>query len=89
VPLHDLGVDPSVQDLERDTLKKVNGALCQPIHHSGLGFGAQLKRRAMICQVCEYEERGEVQMTVNIFLAHSDRVCTQTHPSHPKKGIGA
>jgi hypothetical protein len=86
VILHDLGVERSVQDSERDALKKVNSALCQPIHHSGLGFGAQLKRRAKVCQVCEYEERGEVQTTVNICLKHSARLCTRTH--HPVTEAG-
>jgi hypothetical protein len=79
VMLHDLGVECSVQDSERDALRKVNGALCQPIHHSGLRFRAQLEHRAKICQVCEYEERGEVQMTVNISLTHSARLCIWTH----------
>jgi hypothetical protein len=67
-------------------LKKVNSVPCQPIHHSGLGFGVQLKRRAKICQVCEYEEIDEVQTTVNICLAHSARLCTRTHPPVTESG---
>jgi hypothetical protein len=69
-------------------LKKVNGVLlCRPIHHSGLGFWAQLKRRAKICKVCDYEERGEVQMTVIICLVHSARLCAQAPPSVTEAGL--
>jgi hypothetical protein len=78
--LRDIGVDQTVQDSKQDDLRKRNGPLCQPIHHSSLDFGAQLKRHDKICQVCEYEERGEVQLSVNICLAHSSRLFTRTHP---------
>jgi hypothetical protein len=80
-------VKRSVQDSYQDALRKVNGAPCQPIHHSGPRFGAQPKRRAKICQVCDYEERGEVQMTVNISLAHSSRLCARIHPPVTEAGL--
>jgi hypothetical protein len=73
-------VDGSFPDSGQDALSKVTGPLYQPIHHSSLDVGAHGKSPAKIYQVCEYEERGEVQSPVNICLAHSARLCTQPHP---------
>jgi hypothetical protein len=64
-----------------------NGPLYQPVHHSCLEFGANVTRRAKICQVCEYDERGEVQSTVNMCLAHSARLCTKSHPPVADAGL--
>jgi hypothetical protein len=68
--LWDLDVDRVRPDTGHGGLTAVNGSLCQSVHHSCLDFGANVKRRAKICQVCEYEERDEVQITVNVYLAH-------------------
>jgi hypothetical protein len=54
---------------------------------SGLGFRVHLKHRAKICQVCAYEEIGEVQTAVDICLAHSARLCTRTHPHITEAGL--
>jgi hypothetical protein len=85
--LRNLGVDRSILGSDQETLRKGIGAWLQPIHHSSLDFGAQLKCRAKICQVCEYEGRGEVQSPVNICLTHSARLCTRTHPHVADTGL--
>jgi hypothetical protein len=85
--LRDLGVDCVTPDTGHDGATEANGPLCQPVHHSFLNFGANAKRRAKICQVCEYEERGEVQSTVNVCLAHPARLCTKSHPPVADAGL--
>jgi hypothetical protein len=77
--LQDLGVDCVTTDTGHGGPTSANGTLCQPVHHLCLNFGANVKRRAKICQVCEYEERGEVQSTLNVCLAHSARLCKKSH----------
>jgi hypothetical protein len=67
--LWDLGVDCVTPDTGHGG-PTATGPLYQPVHHLCLDFGANVKRRAKICQVCEYEERGEVQSTVNVCIAH-------------------
>jgi hypothetical protein len=78
--LRDLGVNRVTPDTGHGGPTAANGPLCQPVHHSCLDFGANVNRRAKICQVCEYKDRGEVQSTVNMCLAHSARLCTKSHP---------
>jgi hypothetical protein len=85
--LRNLGVDQTVQDSQQDALRKRNRPLYQPIHHSSLDFWVHLNFHAKICQVYEYEERGEVQLSVNICLAHSARLCTWTHPPVVEAGL--
>jgi hypothetical protein len=58
--LWDLGVDRATPDTGQGGPTAENWPLCQPVHHSYLEFGAKVKRRSNICQVCEYEEWGEV-----------------------------
>jgi hypothetical protein len=67
-------------------LKKGAEPLCRPIHHSSLDFGAHIKRHVNICQVCEYEESGDIHFLFNIYLAHSARLCT--HTQHPVADAG-
>jgi hypothetical protein len=57
------------------------------IHNSSLDFGAHVKRCAKIFQLCEYEGRGEVQLSVNICHADSARLYTQTHPPVTDAGL--
>jgi hypothetical protein len=57
------------------------------VHHLYLDFGANAKRHAKIFQVCEYEERGKGQITVNVCLAHSARLCTKSHPQVADAGL--
>jgi hypothetical protein len=52
-----------------------------------LDIGANIKRRAKICQVCEYEERGDVQSSVNIGLLHFARLRANTHPHVADAGL--
>jgi hypothetical protein len=77
--LWDLGVDRVTPDTDHGAPSAAIGPLCQSLHHSSLDFGANVKRRAKIFQVCEYEEWGEVQSSVNVCLDHSARLCTKTH----------
>jgi hypothetical protein len=81
--LRDLGIDRAVEESTRAQ----DCQLCQPIHPSSLQMDGRRHRRARTCQVCEYEERGEVQSSVNICLAHSARLCTKTHPSVEEVGL--
>jgi hypothetical protein len=85
--LQDLGVDCVTPDTGHGGPTAANGPLCQPVHHSCLGFGAKFKRRAKICQVCEYEERDEVQITVTVCLAHPARLCTTYNPPVTDAGL--
>jgi hypothetical protein len=85
--LRDLGVDRVTPDTGHGRPTAANGTLCQPVHHSCLKFGANVKRRAKICQVCESEERGEVQNTVNVCLAHYSRLRTKSYPPVADAGL--
>jgi hypothetical protein len=49
--LRELGVDRVTPDTGHDGPTSANGPVCQPVHHSCLDFGANVKRRAKICQV--------------------------------------
>jgi hypothetical protein len=75
--LRELGVDRVTPDTYHGAAAAAIGSLCQPVHHPSMDFGANVKRRAKNCQVCEYEEQGEVQSSVNVCLANSARLCTQ------------
>jgi hypothetical protein len=85
--LHDLGLDLYFLESVEEALKKGDGPLCQPIDHSSLDFGAHINRRAKICQLCEYKEKGEIQFSVNVCLSHSARVCTHNHPPLVDAGL--
>jgi hypothetical protein len=85
--LQNLGVDRTTPDTDHGAPSAAIGPLCQPENHSSLDFGANVKRRENICQVCKYEERGEVQSLVNVCLAHSARLCTKTHPPVADAGL--
>jgi hypothetical protein len=56
------------------------------IHHSSLDFSPQLKGQTNICQVCEYEERGEAQSSVKNCLTHSSRLYTYPPPPVAEPG---
>jgi hypothetical protein len=85
--LRDLGIDCVTPDTYHGAPAWAIGRLCQPIHHSSLDFGANVKHCAKVLQVCEYEERGEVQSSVNVCLAHYDRFGTSTHPPVVDAGL--
>jgi hypothetical protein len=85
--LRELGVDRVTPATYHGAPSSVIGPLCQPVQHSSLDFGANIKRHGRIFQVCEYEERGEVQSSVNVCLAHSARLCTKTHPPVANAGL--
>jgi hypothetical protein len=59
--LRDLGINHLTPNADHGGPTAVNGPLCQPVQHSSLDIGANVKRRAKTCQVCEYEERGEAR----------------------------
>jgi hypothetical protein len=52
--LQDLGVYHVTPDTDHGAPSAAIGPLCQPVNHSSLDFGANVKHRAKICQVCEY-----------------------------------
>jgi hypothetical protein len=85
--LRDLGVDRVTPEPGHGGPTAANGPLCQPVHHPCLDFGANVKSSAKMCQVCEYEERGELQSTVNVCIAHSARLWKKSHPPVTYAGL--
>jgi hypothetical protein len=85
--LRDLGVDRLIPGTDHGGPTIEHGTLCQPMHHSSLNCDANVKHRAKICQVCEYEECDGVKSSVNICLAHSAWLYTNTHTLLANAGL--